>query len=350
MDTLRFLDEKHLLLKCLAGSRAYGTATPDSDIDYRGIFIADPINYRTPFFPVEQITDTNEQDTVYYELSKFVKLYLDCNPNIIELLWVDESDILTSSNGYRYLRSHREKLLSSKVAFTFSGYAFAQLKRIKGHNKWINMPQREEPPKPSEFLTVVQWFGEGKNLKPHLSLFREGHRFVPYGDNLFGVHEAPLYCLWNTNGDLNINFQENRENFRNPLMLVKWNREEYITAKEKHEQYWAWKRNRNEKRSVLEEQFGYDVKHAMHLVRLLRMGVEILETGVVHVKRPDADELRAIRNGAWTYEEIVKYAEEMDIYVREVLYKRTSLLKYPDVHFAAQLLMDIQDICWDKKI
>ena len=80
------------------------------------------------------------------------------------------------------------------------------------------------------------------------------------------------------------------------------------------------------------------------------MGVEILETGVVHVKRPDADELRAIRNGAWTYEEIVKYAEEMDIYVREVLYKRTSLLKYPDVHFAAQLLMDIQDICWDKKI
>jgi len=46
---------------------------------------------------------------------------------------------------------------------------------------------------------------------------------------------------------------------------------------------------------VLEAKFGFDTKHAMHLIRLLRMAREILETGVVHVKRPDAEELSAIR-------------------------------------------------------
>ncbi|AEZ66297.1 hypothetical protein phiTE_131 [Pectobacterium phage phiTE] len=38
-------------------------------------------------------------------------------------------------------------------------------------------------------------------------------------------------------------------------------------------------KNRNAARHELEEKFGYDTKHAMHLVRLLRMSQEILETG-----------------------------------------------------------------------
>ena len=91
-----------------------------------------------------------------------------------------------------------------------------------------------------------------------------------------------------------------------------------------------------------------DFKHAMHLVRLLRMGAEALETGVLNVKRPDAEELLAIRTGKWTYEEVVEYAEHMDNHVREVLYKTTSLPKKPDVKLAAELIMTLQDMTWKK--
>lgn len=51
-------------------------------------------------------------------------------------------------------------------------------------------------------------------------------------------------------------------------------------------------------------------KHAMHLVRLLRMGEEILSTGRVLVKRPDKEELISIRMGAWTYEKVQEWASE----------------------------------------
>ena len=61
----------------------------------------------------------------------------------------------------------------------------------------------------------------------------------------------------------------------------------------------------NVKRPELVEKHGYDTKHAMHLWRLLRMCAEILETGRVLVRRPDADELLAIRDGAWRYDAII---------------------------------------------
>ena len=334
------------LVKHYAGSHAYGTSLPTSDVDFRGIFAADPVNVRTPFFPVRETEDCSEEDTKYYELAHFMKLCLDCNPNIVETLWVDESDIVFSVDAYHHLRSFRQRLLSSKIAFTTSGYALSQLKRIKGHNKWINNPQPEEPPKPYDFLSVVQWYGEEKNLKVDVKSFWDGHRLVPYGGNIFGVYPWKNGKLWDDHGNLNTRFDESREDLGVPLMLAKWNKEEYRYAKERHEEYWMWKNNRNATRSKLEEYYGFDTKHAMHLVRLLRMGQEALEHGVLRVKRPDAEELLAIRDGAWSYETIVEYAEYMDDEVRNVWYKKTELPKKPDIKFAAALLMDVQDMVW----
>ena len=90
--------------------------------------------------------------------------------------------------------------------------------------------------------------------------------------------------------------------------------------------YQSWLNGRNPERKVLEEKYGYDVKHSMHLVRLLRMGVEILETGKVLVKRPDATELIHIRNGGWTYDQLVEYSETMNAKIEQA-YKTTKLPK-----------------------
>ena len=68
--------------------------------------------------------------------------------------------------------------------------------------------------------------------------------------------------------------------------------------------------------AALEAAHGYDTKHAQHLVRLLRMAVEALETGELVVLRPDRDELLGIRDGAWTYEELIENAEALHADVR----------------------------------
>ena len=48
-----------------------------------------------------------------------------------------------------------------------------------------------------------------------------------------------------------------------------------------------------EKRKAIVRKYQYDVKNAAHLIRLLRMGIEFLETGELRVFRAmDAEELR----------------------------------------------------------
>ena len=66
------------------------------------------------------------------------------------------------------------------------------------------------------------------------------------------------------------------------------------------------------KRKAYVEEFGYDCKDACHLVRLLRMGEEILLTGQVNVWRGDldADELKAIKQGQWSLERVKSEAEQ----------------------------------------
>lgn len=70
-------------------------------------------------------------------------------------------------------------------------------------------------------------------------------------------------------------------------------------------------------------------KHAMHLVRLTRMCREILTEGVVRVRRPDAADLLEIRNGSWTYEQLVEYSDKQDAELNELL-KTSKLPKQPD--------------------
>ncbi|PKN31605.1 MAG: nucleotidyltransferase, partial [Deltaproteobacteria bacterium HGW-Deltaproteobacteria-20] len=90
----------------------------------------------------------------------------------------------------------------------------------------------------------------------------------------------------------------------------------YRAAMRHWEAYEAWKAQRNPARAQLEQKHGYDTKHAMHLVRLMRMGLEALRTGDLLVRRPDAQELVAIRNGALSFDELLAEAaslrEEMD--------------------------------------
>jgi hypothetical protein len=120
------------------------------------------------------------------------------------------------------------------------------------------------------------------------------------------------------------------------LILVLQREREHEAAARHWRQYQEWRTNRNKDRAALEEKYGFDAKHGAHLVRLLRMGREILTTGRVHVWRgpggpDDAKELVAIRSGAWSYDALVEWAEGEDAALNE-LYRKGPLAvpKAPD--------------------
>lgn len=344
---------ENLIVAHLAGSHSYGTNIETSDVDVRGVFCAKRVNVATPFFPYKEQTIPSMEDAKVYEVSNFLNLYTQGNPNILETLWVDEQDVLLNSPAYSVLKENRQALLSKKVAFTFTGYALSQLKRIKGHNKWINNPKPFEPPKQTDYVKLVQNFTKDKVLPNEFSItnYPENSRVIPFGDNLFGLYvDRELtkgYSPFDKYYTLNTQFEdESSAGYGPPDFMVRWKKEQYTLAKQDHRNYWNWKENRNPARAALEEEHSFDTKHAMHLVRLLRMGEEILTTGEVKVKRPDAQELLDVRAGAWSYEELLEYAEEKDNQIRTVLYKSSDLPKSPDIKLASKILTQIQDLYW----
>lgn len=97
-----------------------------------------------------------------------------------------------------------------------------------------------------------------------------------------------------------------------PDVVAALNAEKKYRSAMKHwDAYQSWKSHRNPARAALEREHGYDTKHAMHLIRLMRMGIEVLESGELHVRRHDAEELLAIRDGAMTFEDLMTSAEEL---------------------------------------
>ena len=111
--------------------------------------------------------------------------------------------------------------------------------------------------------------------------------------------------------------------------------------------YWHWKKNRNPARAELEEKYNFDVKHAMHLIRLLRMAHEILRKGEVIVRRPDAQELLDIRNGKLSYEELVAEAERLDGEL-ESLYESSPLPHSADKEAINDLYMRVVKDYWTR--
>lgn len=80
---------------------------------------------------------------------------------------------------------------------------------------------------------------------------------------------------------------------------------------------WSWRVNRNKKRSALEKQFGYDVKHGMHTYRLLNSATNIIKEGSYNprLKGSDLQDAKDILSGKWEY----RY------FLSEVEKKRTEL-------------------------
>lgn len=101
------------------------------------------------------------------------------------------------------------------------------------------------------------------------------------------------------------------------------------------------------KRKELVERYGYDCKNAAHSVRLLRMGIEFLETGELNVYRTaHADELRAIKRGLWTLDQVKQEVDRLSDRIASAR-DHSPLPAEPDpTALAERLLLDITQSIW----
>ena len=132
-----------IMLLGVSGSYGYGTNREGSDIDFRGVTLNLPSDLLglTSFDQYEDV----HTDTVIYSFKKLVNLLLNCNPNTIEILGLDEDKYLIKSPFGQELLDHKKLFLSKRAAASFGHYADAQLRRLQNAiaRDAMSQPSRE---------------------------------------------------------------------------------------------------------------------------------------------------------------------------------------------------------------
>jgi predicted nucleotidyltransferase len=369
---------KHTLLLVLTGSRGYGTNIESSDWDYRGIAVP-PLDTYIGLNPrFEQVVDTEKKTTWKHypegmlepdadmqvtELGKFCRLAMECNPSVIEILFSDK--IIYQHPLAEKLIENRDLFLSRLAKPRFCGYALSQLSRIKGHKRWLDNPPQTQPAR-KDFglgekasISVDQLGAAEALVRREVDNFMIDQQFLPeetkieLGNGLgrmmriiwLAINKDEKYPVGvgekfaHTNDAVTEHVMRS-EGFSEGFIEILQKEKRYRTAMKDWDAYQTWLKERNETRADLEKKFGYDTKHGMHLVRLLRMAREILETGKVNVWREDAEELKAIRNGAMTYQQLIDFADKEDEALVEVA-RNSKLPLQPDRAKLHKLVYDL---------
>jgi predicted nucleotidyltransferase len=329
----------HALFLTLAGSHAHGTARADSDIDLRGVTRA-PLSVRLSLFrSFEQIEFTvagsswqqplwhevlarlqvhptaagalsTKTEAVVFEVAKFLRLCAEANPNALEILFADQRDWVFDTPAWRTIHAARSEFLTRKVQQTYLGYGLSQLKRIRTHRSWLLTPPAAKPTRAA--------FG------------------LPEQGTFSADDRARLTSLIESSSDTARSLP--------PDVLATLDAEKrYLGALKHWHAYETWQVERNPARAELERKHGYDTKHAAHLIRLMRMGLEVLLEGELRVRRPDAEELRAIRDGALTYDALIEEATQLEARMKASL-ETSSLPEDIDRDRIDALAMGVLDL------
>lgn len=94
----------------------------------------------------------------------------------------------------------------------------------------------------------------------------------------------------------------------------------------------------NEKRAADIQKFGYDLKFAYHVVRLLNEVEQIMVEADLDLER-NREQLKSIRRGEWKLEEIEKYFQDKEAALERV-YSESKLQHAPDEEAIKQILLN----------
>lgn len=119
--------DRFVAYRCIVGSTAYGLATETSDVDRRGFYLP-PADLEWSLAGVPpQLENDNEE--VYWELEKFLRLALKANPNALECLYSPLVEF--STPVAQELLAIRHIFLSQHVHRTYNAYVLSQFKKLE---------------------------------------------------------------------------------------------------------------------------------------------------------------------------------------------------------------------------
>jgi hypothetical protein len=290
-----------ILIKAIAGSHLFGTNTPSSDQDFKGVFIPDADDILLGKFDQTIHQSTNKEvgqkntkddvDVEFYSLDKFLKMLYQGQTVAWELLFTPDHMILEMDPAWNEVRAYAPFLVNKKVD-AFIGYCKQQAHKYGVRGSRLNTIE-----------TVLKLF-EKCNERTTL-----------------GCHEHEISEI------LKLEHAEmiKDKNGKNLLTICgkKFGldtRLEYVI--EPLQKYYAEYGDRSRK---AKENQGIDWKALSHAVRVCMQAISLLETGKIEL--PMSYEriklLKAIKAGELSFEQVANYIEEYQDLMLEAREKST---------------------------
>jgi hypothetical protein len=111
----------------VGGSHAYGLAHAESDVDYRGCYVA-PTRAFFGLTPPKQTYDRHDPDLAMHEVGKTLQLASGGNPTVLELFFYEDYACRTEVGDL--LIANSDLFITGKIRDTHLGYARQQFTRL----------------------------------------------------------------------------------------------------------------------------------------------------------------------------------------------------------------------------
>jgi len=366
----------------IRGSHAYGTNVETSDTDYAGVFIQSMEDILGNKYTEQINDDTN--DTVIYEVRRFLELLASNNPTVLELLNTPEDCIIYKDPSFDLILNDREKFITKICAKSFGGYAKQQISKAKGQNKKQNWEKDKVTRKEVlDFVYVIEgeksipwkvWNNDRyeekfigvvniPNARDVYSLFYDKEAYMCFGENIpeymkenakqwrkdsgrpmgFGYKGLVKTGEGANSAESNQLRLSSIPKGEEPICVITYNKDGYTQHCNDYKSYQTWLEQRNESRWVDVKSHGQkiDGKNMLHCKRLMEMAKEIAKGEGINVRRPNAKELIAIRKGEVDLQTLIDNVEKEIIEV-DKLFDNSGLPDSIDNEFINNLIVKIR--------
>ncbi|WP_245971438.1 nucleotidyltransferase [Sphingobacterium puteale] len=214
-----------------------------------------------------------------------------------------------------------EDFITREAAMTFAQYAMVQVRKAKGLNKKINNPMDRERKSLLDFcfiitghgsLSLSAWLGKRQWKQENCGLAKIEHAkgmYALYYDQTQTLGYKGVVATLESN-EVSYSSIPKEETLCAYLFV---NHEAYSSYCKAYNEYFSWVSERNEARfeGTMNHGQGYDAKNMMHTIRLLQQAKEILSKSELQIRRPNREELLRIKSGAYSYDELFVWSQEL---------------------------------------